>query len=558
MRLNTEDIHNIAVEVAKVMKNAQTGNVNQSGERHEESSAASTPVQREGMGERKNTIATMPLEGKGEYPKSKECTYKHFMSCKPQSFDGRKGVLEAQDWLNRMESVLDICECDDRNKVRFAVHMFEAEALHWWNIVVRTEGKEKVKEMKWEEFIHKFLAKYCPPSETEQLEVEFFQLKMGNKTYREYVSRFNDISRLVSYLALIEEQLINKFIWGLPSEMRVFIKSKSPKTFAETVEAGVVMAAEMILRQAESPAPKRKWEERKGDTRNNNFKRPKTFPQCQICKRFHTGECRFPCPNCKKTGHALQECKEKKKCFKCGDPNHMRSECPELKRNDRTQPNQPKGRAFVLTTEEAKTNTDVITGTYLVNDVYARVLFDTGANRSLVSTTFRPYLNQASQTLDHAFTVEMADGSQREIVDIVKNCKISLNNHVIPIDLMPMELREFDIVIGMDWLTPYHAKVICDKRIVRLRLPNGKQLTVSGDRTDKTKNLITIAQAHKCLRKGYVAFLAYVVNTTEKQKVEDVPVVREYPEVFPDELPGLPSDRQVEFRIDLVPDSNVL
>ncbi|KAJ0491386.1 putative aspartic peptidase, active, aspartic peptidase domain superfamily [Helianthus annuus] len=215
----------------------------------------------------------------------------------------------------------------------------------------------------------------------------------------------------------------------------------------------------------------------------------------------------------------------------------MRSECPELKRNDRTQPNQPKGRAFVLTTEEAKTNTDVITGTYLVNDVYARVLFDTGANRSLVSTTFRPYLNQASQTLDHTFTVEMADGSQREIVDIVKNCKISLNNHVIPIDLMPMELGEFDIVIGMDWLTPYHAEIICDKRIVRLPLPNGKQLTVSGDRTDKTKNLITIAQAHKCLRKGYVAFLAYVVNTTEKQKIEDVPVVREYPEVFPD-APG--------------------
>ncbi|XP_035838868.1 uncharacterized protein LOC118486492 [Helianthus annuus] len=331
--------------------------------------------------------------------------------------------------------------------------------------------------------------------------------------------------------------------------MRVFIKSKSPKAFAETVEAGAVMAAEMILRQAESPAPKRKWEERKGDTRNNNFKRPKTFPQCQICKHFHTGECRFPCPNCKKTGHALQECKENKKCFKCGDPNHMRSECPKLKRNDRTQPNQPKGRAFVLIKEEAKTNTDVITGTYLVNDVYARVLFDTGANSCLVSTTFRPYLNQASQNLDHAFTVEMADGSQRKIVDIVKNCKISLNNHVIPIDLMPMELGEFDIVIGMDWLTPYHAEVICDKRIVRLRLPNGKQLTVSGDRTDKTKNLITIAQAHKCLRKGYVAFLAYVVNTTEKQKVEDMPVVREYPEVFPDELPGLPSDRQVEFRM---------
>ena len=168
------------------------------------------------------------------------------MACKPPPFDGIKGAIEAQDWLNRMESVLDICDCKDHNKVRFAVHVFEAEALHWWNIVIRTEGKEKVKNMSWEEFVHKFLAKFCPPSETEQLEVEFFQLKLGNKTYREYVTRFNEISRLVPHLATTEEQLINRFIRGLPSEMRVFIKSKSPKTFSETVETGVIMAAEML------------------------------------------------------------------------------------------------------------------------------------------------------------------------------------------------------------------------------------------------------------------------------------------------------------------------
>ncbi|MDV3153346.1 MAG: hypothetical protein Q8755_03135, partial [Candidatus Phytoplasma australasiaticum] len=78
--------------------------------------------------------------------------------------------------------------------------------------------------------------------------------------------------------------------------------------------------------------------------------------------------------NCKKTGHVLQECKEKRRCFECGDPNHMRSECPKLKKNDKPQPNQPKGRALVLTTKQAKNTPDVVTGTYLVNNVYARVL----------------------------------------------------------------------------------------------------------------------------------------------------------------------------------------
>ncbi|XP_076905064.1 uncharacterized protein LOC143560706 [Bidens hawaiensis] len=148
----------------------------------------------------------------------------------------------------------------------------------------------------------------------------------------------------------------------------------------------------------------------------------------------------------------------------------------------------------------------------------------------------------------------MADGSQREIVDIIKNCTISLNGHTIPIDLMPMELGEFDIVIGMDWLDLYQAKIICDKNIVRLRLRDGKRILVSGDQTDKIKkNIITVMQAHKFLRKGCIAFLAYAINTLEKQKIGDVPIVKEYTEVFPEELPGLPPDRQVEFRIDLIP-----
>ncbi|KAK1429939.1 hypothetical protein QVD17_12297 [Tagetes erecta] len=542
VQLDDEAISKIAMEVAKIMAAAQNKSEKQVD--HEENSSSSVIKK-----------ADKKIED-GRY-NNKECTYKSFMSCNPPLFDGKKGAVEAQDWLNRMESVLDICDCTENNRVRFAVCMFQTEALNWWNIEVRTKGKDIAKKMSWKEFVRTFLAKFCPPSEIERLEIEFFQLKLGNKTYREYVTKFNEVSRLVPHLATTEEQLTNMFVWGLPSEMRIFIKSKSPKSFSETVEAGAIIAAEIQYRQTESFKLKRKWEERKENNKNHNFKKAKEMPKCRFCNKNHSGPCRSqPCPNCKRTGHLLQECRENRRCFECGDPGHLKPNCPKLQVNNNNQPNKPRGRAFVLTTEEARNTPDVLTGTYLVNNIFARVLFDTGANRSLVSTTFRPYLNQESQNLGHTFIVEMADGSEKEIVDIIKNCFISLSGHSIPIDLMPMELGEFDIVIGMDWLAPYHAEILCDKKIVRLRLPNGKRLIVSGDRTDKIKNLITVIQARKCLRKGCIAFLAYVTNTTEKHRIEDVPTVREYPDVFPDELPGLPPDRQIEFRINLVPETS--
>ncbi|KAK1434346.1 hypothetical protein QVD17_00085 [Tagetes erecta] len=443
VQLDDEAISKIAMEVAKIIATAQNKSEKQV---DQEENSSSSVIKK----------ADKKIED-GRY-NNKECTYKSFMSCNPPLFDGKKGAVEAQDWLNRMESVLDICECTENNRVRFAVCMFQTEALNWWNIKVRTKGKDIAKKMSWKEFVRTFLAKFCPPSEIERLEIEFFQLKLGNKTYREYVTKFNEVSRLVPHLATTEEQLTNRFIWGLPSEMRIFIKSKSPKSFSETVEAGAIIAAEIQHRQIESFTLKRKWEERKDNNKNHNFKRAKEMPKCRFCNKNHSGPCRSqPCPNCKRTGHLLQECRENRRCFECGDPGHLKPNCPKLQGHNNNQPNKPRGRAFVLTTEEARNTPDVITGTYPVNNIFARVLFDTGANRSLVSTTFRRYLNQEAQYLGHTFIVEMADGSKKEIVNIIRNCSINLNGHSIPINLMPIELGEFDIVIGMDWLAPYHA-----------------------------------------------------------------------------------------------------
>ncbi|GKF27408.1 hypothetical protein Tco_0083302 [Tanacetum coccineum] len=92
---------------------------------------------------------------------------------------------------------------------------------------------------------------------------------------------------------------------------------------------------------------------------------------------------------------------------------------------------------------------------------------------------------------------------------------------------MPIKLGSFDVVIGMDWLSKYHAKIPCDEKVVHIPI-DGKTLIIRGDRITEKKKL-------------------------DEKRLEDIPVVREFPEVFPEDLHGLPPIRQVEFQINLIP-----
>ena len=138
--------------------------------------------------------------------------------------------------------------------------------------------------------------------------------------------------------------------------------------------------------------------------------------------------------------------------------------------------------------------------------------------------------------------------------EIIKKCTLELGERKFDIDLLPVQLGSFDVVIGMDWLSDNRAEVICHEKIIRIPLPNGEQLMVHGEKRDTPLRIINCMKAQKCLRKGCTAFLAHVVDKkAEERKIEDIPVVKEYPEVFPEDLSGLPPQRQVEFHIDLVP-----
>ncbi|XP_071728753.1 uncharacterized protein [Rutidosis leptorrhynchoides] len=137
---------------------------------------------------------------------------------------------------------------------------------------------------------------------------------------------------------------------------------------------------------------------------------------------------------------------------------------------------------------------------------------------------------------------------------IYKDCTLVLEGIPFLVDLMPIEIGSFDVVIGMDWLSKNRAEVVCFEKAIRITLDNGENLMVYGDKTSVKLNLISCMKAQKYLRKGYQAILAHVKEIeTEEKRIQDVPIVREFPNIFPEELPGLPPYRSVEFQIDLVP-----
>ncbi|GKC40817.1 putative reverse transcriptase domain-containing protein [Tanacetum coccineum] len=148
-----------------------------------------------------------------------------------------------------------------------------------------------------------------------------------------------------------------------------------------------------------------------------------------------------------------------------------------------------------------------------------------GADKSFVSISLASMLNIPPITLDTTYDIEMANGNLVGTNTVIQGCTLILLNQPFKIDLMPIKLGSFDVVIGMDWLSKYHARIICDEKVVHIPI-DGETLIIRAQVMEKK---------------------------SDEKRLEDIPVVREFPEVFPKNLPGLPSVRQVEFKTDLIP-----
>ncbi|GJZ43719.1 putative reverse transcriptase domain-containing protein [Tanacetum coccineum] len=229
---------------------------------------------------------------------------------------------------------------------------------------------------------------------------------------------------------------------------------------------------------------------------------------------------------------------------------HTRKRCPRKVKQE--EMGEVHGRAYAIKDVEPQ-GPSVVTSMFLLNNYYASVLFDSGSDRSFVNTRFSSMLDIDHVKIDTSYEVELADGRVVSTNTVLKGCTLNLVNHIFEIDLMPIELGTFDVIISMDWLVKHDAVIICGEKVVRIPYEN-KMLIVESDKGVSRLKVISCIKAYKYVERGSHLFLAHVTENKSKEKrLEDVPVIHNFPEVFPDDLSGLPLPRQVEFRIDLIP-----
>ncbi|KAD2393350.1 hypothetical protein E3N88_40327 [Mikania micrantha] len=196
--------------------------------------------------------------------------------------------------------------------------------------------------------------------------------------------------------------------------------------------------------------------------------------------------------------------------------------CPQ---NKNAGGNSARGRVFVIGYGEAKDGPNVVTGTFLLNNVYASILFYTDADRSFISSNFSKLLNITPTPLDYKYTVELADGKMIEKQHIYKGCVLTLADHELEIDLMPVTLKSFDVVVGMEWLSANHVEIVCNEKRVRVTLQSEEQISIQGERRRIPLHIMSCMKANKYLQKGYKAILALVTEQPKKERrIEDIAV----------------------------------
>ncbi|GKB21140.1 putative reverse transcriptase domain-containing protein [Tanacetum coccineum] len=360
---------------------------------------------------------------------AKECTYQDFLKCQPLNFNATEGVVGLTRWFENMETVFHINNCPKKYQVKYASCTLLNSALTWWNSHKRTIRNEAAYAMSWAELMKLITEVYCPRNEIHKMETELWNITGKGNDLTVYTQRFQELILLCTRMAPSEEDRVERFIGGLPDNIQGNVITTNPARFQDTVRiANQLMDKKLQSYAARSAESKRRVESNLRDNRGQQ-------------------------PPFKRVGN---------------------------KTGNQTRGNEATAMAYAIGGGGTNPDSNVVTGTFLLNNCYASMLFDSGAERSFVSSTFSALLDITPSTLDTSNAVELADGRISETNVVLRDCTLGLLGHPFDIDLMPVELGSFDIIIGMDLLAKYHALIVCDDKVVRI--PYGDEvLIIRGD-----------------------------------------------------------------------------
>nr|GEV76878.1 hypothetical protein [Tanacetum cinerariifolium] len=370
--------------------------------------------------------------------------------------------------------------------------MLQGRALTWWNTLVQTRGTAAAIAQSWEDFKKLLMEEYCLDDKVEKLELEFWNHKMVGSDIDGYTARIHELARLVPHMVTPESQHVNRYIQGLAPKIKAHVTSSQPATIQGTVSMANHLTTdgikEGILKKKENVRNKKRSNDQNRSQGRDDRKKRQRTRSNFALTTPDQGQ--------GQRQYAGQHPKvvneiPRPTCYECGDPNHFRRNYPRMNQATTVGGNHPNPVLAIKGNPKPGNNRNRVQGR-----AFILVLFDSGADYSFISTNFLPLINIKPSIINPGYEIEIASGVKVVTNMIVRGCRLELEGHTFIIDLIP-----FGHVHG--------------------ERPEGN-----------LKQLKTMK-----------------VN---ESKLEDIHVVREFPDVFPEDLSGLPPSREVEFRTDLI------
>jgi hypothetical protein len=496
-----------------------------------------------------------------------------FKKIKPATFDGESRTgEEAEAWLLDIKKYFQIYNYSSNMKVRMAIYNLKGKANIWWQDLKLAKGL-KEKQLEWSDFKKYFKKQYLSESYYERKTKEFYELRLRQMTMDDLINKFLELLRFVPYIR--EDKVkIQRFLSCLPQSYRDRIEFDNPKSLSESFRKAR-MCYDQYKQWVEFP---KTWKDKKQDGINQRKKRYQPTPYQNAAKGFPRKDFHSNHPNTQGSGKPVNlgmkkfgdNSREPLKCWECGEP-HLRRNCPRLIAANRT---------VVHNLQEASTVGDMGRSLHRINaaidgrqadhqssvveiegkilDTRISILIDPGATLSYITPDVVELNKLKKQKHEKPWLVQLATGTKRKVVNFISDLEFSLDGQKIRTNLNILPLGSYDMIIGMDWLEQHKAVLDCYTKILSYKDNFGTVRTTQGIPKPVSVRQVSAMQFKKCIRKGCQVYAIQVTNLLEKEdkpKLEDFVVLREFRDMFVDEIPELPPRREIDFSIDLLPGS---
>nr|XP_051229681.1 uncharacterized protein LOC127347546 [Lolium perenne] len=486
-----------------------------------------------------------------------------FLRLRPNKFSTTTEPIVADDWLRSVNKDLVTCECTEAEKIRFTAHLLEGPAAMWWETYQVTHP---VETLDWDTFREGFRNAHISSGIMNMKRDEFRTLKQGGRTLKKYMDDFCALSRYAPEDIDTDAKRKDKFLNGLKGDLKIPLSVAYAPNYQTLLDQAITL--DNNIRKEENR--KRKLNSNKNHTEFSHKKHHSSEGSGSYSSHKHNGQFnkgngnnynghkpnggfkgnhsngnhngnngRHNGSNGHHNGNNGQHRHHSGNnrdmsnitCFKCKKTGHYADKCPEKSSDEVAKTNSfQKGQANHLNVEEVMNEPDAVMGMFPLNSFTALVLFDTGASHSFISRAFVNKNGIPTETMGRVIKVS-SPGGEMTVNSGCHQLILEIGPYKFPTQLVILESQGLDVILGMDWMTTYRGVIDCVSRSITVTTPEGKKI--------RFKSQLNVGD--------------FRLNNLKGVSLDQVAIVREFLDVFPEELPGMPPDREVEFLIDLLP-----